>query len=43
MAGGGSGILRVLYIGGSTTAQIVPVDFTVNAILAIGYKTAQGK
>lgn len=41
IAGGGCGLIRVMRGNGQCLAELVPVDFVVNSMIAISYKTAK--
>lgn len=40
MVGAGKGVIRSLYCIGSYHAEVIPVDFAINALIAISHKTA---
>lgn len=36
MLGAGKGVIRTMLVDGSLTAQVIPVDTAINALIAIG-------
>ncbi|CAK9809460.1 Putative fatty acyl-CoA reductase CG5065 [Anthophora quadrimaculata] len=40
LVGAGKGVIRSMLCNGSYHAEVVPVDFAINALLAIAYRTA---
>lgn len=43
LAAGGKGVLRSVLCNGEYTAEAVPVDYAINAVIAIAWKTATTK
>ncbi|KAL7300983.1 hypothetical protein TKK_0006260 [Trichogramma kaykai] len=43
MVGGGAGLVRTLYVDPECTAELVPVDLTVNALISTAWDVARSK
>ncbi|KOC59957.1 Putative fatty acyl-CoA reductase [Habropoda laboriosa] len=43
MVGAGKGVIRSMLCNGSYHAEVVPVDFAINALIAIAHRTATGE
>ena len=43
LVGAGKGVIRSMHCNGDYHAEVIPVDFAINAVLAIAYRIGTGK